>query len=176
MKMITLFGFGVGLVMTYACGISAQSVPDRLVTGYEPLDERLSRMVTADSSALSAMEARKLSDAVYLDARESEEYEVSHLPGAIHLGYRRPDYSRLDGLSNDTPLVVYCTIGYRSESMAEELKSRGFTQVYNLYGSIYAWILAGNPVVDENGPVQRVHTYNGKWGNFLPDSLVTKVY
>ena len=176
MKMITLFGFGIGLLLSYACGLSAQSVPDRLITGYEPLDDRLSRMVTADAASVSAPEARSLNDAVYLDAREQEEYEVSHLPGAIHLGYDRPDYTRLDGLPKNTPLVVYCTIGYRSERMAEKLRSRGFTRVYNLYGSIYAWIFAGNPVVDENGPVRRVHTYNRNWGNFLPDSLVTKVY
>lgn len=176
MKMITLVGCGLGIVLLYACTMSAQSVPERLLTGYEPLDERLSRMVTADSTSLSPAEVMKLENPVYLDARNQEEYVVSHLPQARYLGYDTPEYGQLAALAKDTPLVVYCTIGYRSERMVEELKSRGFTQVYNLYGSIYAWILAGQPIVDADGPVQRVHTYNKKWGSYLPDSIVTKVY
>ena len=174
--MTILFGGGFGLLLLYACTMSAQSVPDRLLTGYEPLDNRLSHMVTADSVSLSPQEVLNLQNPVYLDARELEEYQVSHLPGALHLGYDHPDYLQLNKLPKNTPIVVYCTIGYRSERMAEELKSRGFSQVFNLYGSIYAWILDGNPIVNNRGPVQRVHTYNEKWGSFLPDSVVTKVY
>ncbi|PPK87182.1 rhodanese-related sulfurtransferase [Neolewinella xylanilytica] len=172
---IALIG-GISLLLLYACRLSGQQVPERLRTGYPPLDERLSTMVTADSASLSPAEAKELSGAIFLDAREPEEYALSHLPGARSLGYKDPTYSVLDGADPGTPLVVYCTIGYRSERMVEELKSRGFRHVYNLYGSVYAWLLAGNPVVNESGETDRVHTYNRKWGTYLPDSIVTKVY
>ncbi|MGB3798423.1 MAG: rhodanese-like domain-containing protein [Lewinella sp.] len=176
MKLQNVFVCGLGLLLLYACRLSSQDVPERLRTGYQPLDERLSQMVTADSVSLSPREAADLTGAVFLDARESAEYAISHLPDARFLGYKDPDYSVVADLNPETPLVVYCTIGYRSERMAEELKSRGFHRVYNLYGSIYAWLLAGQPVVDQAGQTDRVHTYNRKWGTYLPDSVFTKVY
>ncbi len=164
------------LFLVYACRLSGQEVPERLRTGYPPLDERLSRMVTADSLSLSPEEVKQLDHPLLLDAREPEEYAVSHLPGARNLGYNDANYAELEGVDHDRPVVVYCTIGYRSERMAEELRSRGFSKVYNLYGSIYAWALAGHPVVNAEGPTDRIHTYNRKWGTYFPDSLLTKVY
>lgn len=166
-----------GIIVLLGCQGRAQQVPDRLRTSYPPLNDRLSRMVTADSTVVSPAEARSLEGAVYLDAREEAEYAVSHLPDARHLGYDDPRYDMVEDLDADTPLVVYCTIGYRSERAAEELRSRGFKEVYNLYGSIYAWRLAGLPIVDGRGqPTDRIHTYNKKWGGYLPDSAAVKVY
>lgn len=176
MKFWNIMGVSLGLLLLYACRLSGQEVPERLRTGYTPLDERLSRMVTVDSNSISPREARALHDPVYLDAREPAEYAVSHLPDALPLGYKNPDYGQLAGISRDTPLVVYCTVGYRSERMTEELKRRGFNRVYNLYGSIYAWVLAGNPLFDENGISHNLHTYNRKWGTYFPDSIAHKVY
>jgi rhodanese-related sulfurtransferase len=111
-----------------------------------------------------------------VDTREAEEYAVSHLPGAVHLGYSDPDFSVLEGVDAARPLVLYCTVGYRSERMASELRQRGFSRVYNLYGSLYAWKLAGLPLRDGNGFTERMHTYNRKWGTYIPDSLGTKVH
>ena len=176
MKYLNYSLLALALCLVYACRLSSQEVPERLRTGYGPLDERLSRMVTADSLSLSPEEVRQLQDPLLLDAREPAEYAVSHLPGARNLGYDDPDYGTLENVDRDRPVVVYCTIGYRSERMAEELRSRGFDKVYNLYGSIYAWALAGNPVVNAAGPTDRIHTYNEKWGSYFPDSLLTKVH
>lgn len=171
---VTLCALVVCLI--YACRLSSQEIPPRLRTGYIPLDDRLSRMVTADSLSLSPAEVRQLADPLLLDAREPVEYAVSHLPGARNLGYDDANYDVIEGVDRSRPVVVYCTIGYRSERMAEELRSRGFRRVYNLYGSIYAWALAGYPLVDQSGPTHRIHTYNKKWGTYFPDSLATKVY
>lgn len=154
----------------------AQNVPGELKTGYAPLDAKLAKMVTVDSLALSPAAARDLPDAVFLDAREAEEYAVSHLPGALHVGYKRPDFSALEGLDPNRPLVVYCTVGYRSERLAADLRERGFGRVYNLYGSLFAWTLAGYPLEDAAGPTDRVHTYNRKWGELLPDGGNVKVW
>ncbi|WP_116126428.1 rhodanese-like domain-containing protein [Lewinella sp. IMCC34183] len=164
------------LLFVYACRLSSQDVPERLRTGYAPLDDRLSRMVTADSLSLSPAEVAGLDDPLLLDAREPEEYNVSHLPGARNIGYDDANYGMLEGVQKDRPVVVYCTIGYRSERMAEELRSRGFERVYNLYGSIYAWSLAGKPLVDRNGPTDRIHTYNRSWGSYYPDGRAEKVH
>tara|TARA_B100000768_G_C11171243_1_gene328804 strand:+ start:178 stop:360 length:183 start_codon:yes stop_codon:yes gene_type:complete len=43
-------------------------------------------------------------------------------------------------------IIVYCTIGYRSEKISEELKLKGYKYVYNLYGGIIQWVNKGNKV------------------------------
>lgn len=161
--------FGLLTVLSAALGCQSQSLPERLKTNHPPLDEKLSRMVTPDTNAISPDEARKLTAPLFLDARETEEFEVSHLPGALPLGYDRPNFAALTGVEPERPLVVYCTIGYRSERMARRLRQRGFKRVYNLYGSIYAWSLAGLPLENADGePTEMVHTYNRKWGQYYP--------
>ncbi|MGB3590435.1 MAG: rhodanese-like domain-containing protein [Nonlabens sp.] len=102
-----------------------------------------------------------------LDTRKKSEYEVSHLPGAIWVGqsYRR---SRIKMLDATTPIVVYCTVGVRSEDYGERLLKAGFTQVYNLYGSIFSWKDAGYNLVDGNNlPTDAVHIFSHEWGKYL---------
>lgn len=164
------------ILLLASCG-RAQDVPLHLQTGYAPLDEKLSRLVTVDKSAISAAEAKALSKAVFLDAREPEEFAVSHLPGALYLGYNKLDMSVVADVDKSRPVVVYCTVGYRSERAAKKLRAAGFTQVYNLYGSLYAWKLAGYPLEDNAGrTTSRLHTYSKKWGSFVPDSIGEKVW
>ena len=173
LKCCLLTAVSIGI---YACRSAAPPVPEHLRTHHRPLDRQLRGLVRVDAQTLSATEARALPGAVFLDTRESEEYQVSHLPGARYLGFRDLVPTALTGLTKDTPLVVYCTVGYRSERIARELRQQGFTRVYNLYGSLYAWRLAGLPLENAEGPTDRIHTYNRKWGTFIPDTLGTKVY
>ncbi|TXF89948.1 rhodanese-like domain-containing protein [Neolewinella aurantiaca] len=158
------------------CG-RAQNVPARLQTGYDQLDQKLEKLISADELAVSAKEAASLDNVLFLDARESFEYDVSHLPGAINIGYDNLNLKTVKDVDKSRPVVVYCTVGYRSERAAKKLRKRGFTNVYNLYGSLYAWKLAGLPLEDANGkPTERLHTYNEKWGSFVPDSIGEKVW
>lgn len=164
------------VLLLASCG-RAQSLPHRLATGYGPLDEKLATLVTADSVAISAREATALPNALFLDAREPVEYRVSHLPGARNLGYDDLDLAVVSGVDKSRPIVVYCTVGYRSERAAKKLRDAGFQRVYNLYGSLYAWKLAGLPLEDAAGkPTNKIHTYNKKWGTFVPDTIGEKVY
>lgn len=107
------------------------------------------------------------SEPVFLDAREKEEFTVSHIPGALWVGYDDFELSRTSTLDKNTPIVVYCSVGYRSERIARKLKKAGFTDVSNLYGGIFHWVNEDHPVVDEHGETQRVHTYNEKWSKWL---------
>lgn len=165
------------LVLLLASCVRAQEIPDRLATGYAPLDEKLSTLISADSVAIGALEAKALGNALFLDAREPEEYEVSHLPGARLLGYENLDLGVVNDVDKSRPVVVYCTVGYRSERAAHKLREAGFSKVYNLYGSLYAWKLAGLPLEDATGkPTNRLHTYNKKWGKLVPKSIGEKTY
>lgn len=148
----------------------SQTLPEHLKTSYEPLNEKLASLVTVDAYSIPPAEVQNLENPVLLDARELAEYEVSHLPGAIHLGYKKPNYDKLAHIDKDQPIVVYCTIGYRSNKMCATLRERGFSEVYNLYGSIYAWLLAEMPLNKNDGEItNEVHTFNKRWGNYLPD-------
>ena len=103
-----------------------------------------------------------------LDAREPEEYQVSHLRGAQHIGFDDRDLSALDTIDRLRPILVYCSVGYRSGIVAEELLDMGFEQVYNMYGGIFEWVNQGYPIIDREGqPTDRVHAYSRKWGVWL---------
>lgn len=106
-------------------------------------------------------------DAVVLDAREYNEYEVSHIAGALYVGYDDFDLARVASIDREASIVVYCSVGYRSEKIARQLSDAGFNKVTNLYGGIFKWVNEGHPVEDRNGPTHRVHTYNKRWSKWL---------
>lgn len=112
--------------------------------------------------------AADTSSVLLLDARESKEFAVSHLAHALHVGYDHFKLSAVpDSIPKDRPVVVYCSVGYRSEKVAEQLRAAGYTQVSNLYGGIFEWVNQGNSVVDSRGATKRVHAYSRTWGVWL---------
>lgn len=104
---------------------------------------------------------------IILDARSEAEYAVSHLKKAEHIDPYHPDLEVFAGISKDTPIVVYCSVGYRSAGIAERLEQAGFSQVYNLEGSIFQWANVGRPVCKNDHPTMLVHPYNALWGRLL---------
>ncbi|MEM6629700.1 MAG: rhodanese-like domain-containing protein [Bacteroidota bacterium] len=112
---------------------------------------------------------------ILLDAREKKEFEVSHLPGAVYTGYNKVEDEVLAKLPKNKPVVVYCSVGYRSERIGEKLKSMGFDSVYNLYGGIFEWKNKGFEVVNDKGTkTEEVHAYDKDWGRWLREGK--KVY
>ncbi len=105
---------------------------------------------------------------VFLDAREPHEYEISHLRNAVWVGYDSFNLDKLPShILKSQKIVVYCSVGYRSEKVSEKLLEAGYTDVSNLYGGIFEWVNQGNEVVDNNGPTTKVHAYNRTWGIWL---------
>jgi rhodanese-related sulfurtransferase len=102
-----------------------------------------------------------------LDTRSYREYEVSHIEGAIWVGYDEFELSKLTSISKDKKVVVYCSVGYRSGKIGEKLTKAGYTQVYNLWGGIFDWVNKGKPVVNDKGATNLIHGYNKKWGKWL---------
>ncbi len=127
--------------------------------------------VSADSlSQLAAGNA-----VVILDTRSKEEFEVSHLPKAKWVDYDTFDSSMVSGIAKDVSVVVYCSVGYRSEKIGEKLQQLGFSSVRNLYGGIFQWKNEGRVVVNRrNEPTDSVHTYNKLWSIWLKEGI--KVY
>lgn len=108
-----------------------------------------------------------------LDAREKTEFEISHIKNAIWVGYDSFNLSQtIKKIDKSKPVVVYCSIGYRSEKIGEQLQKKGY-KVYNLYGGIFHWTNQGFKVVDEtNKPTLKVHGYDKNWGKWLTKAEV----
>ena len=115
----------------------------------------------------SVPEVRQQADILFLDARELEEFQVSHVPDARWVGYDDFNLERLQGVDKDRPIVVYCSVGYRSERVAEKLIADGFTRVSNLYGGIFEWANQGCPLENREGPTRVVHTYSRAWSKWV---------
>jgi rhodanese-related sulfurtransferase len=117
---------------------------------------------------VSVTEALKMNHVIFLDARENNEFKVSRLPNSIFVGYDNFKIDAVSDLNKDQKIVVYCSVGYRSEKIAEQLKKAGFTNVSNLYGGIFEWVNQGKPVYDSLGnETANVHAYNKTWGIWL---------
>lgn len=106
-----------------------------------------------------------------LDVRTPQEFAVSHLAGARRIDPGGGDLAALQGVPRDTPMVTYCSIGYRSGHLAERLRGLGFSRVENLAGSLFAWANEGRPLSAGEGPAERpagrVHPYDRRWGLLL---------
>lgn len=141
-------------------------------------EKAVERYISHSVEVISVDELNETFDQyVLLDAREVAEFETSKIPGAKYFGYDNPDFSILDNLDKEQPIVMYCSIGYRSEKMGEELQKRGFTNVKNLYGSIFEWANKNYPLVDSKDEnTTKIHTYNSKWGKWVENKNLEKVY
>lgn len=108
-------------------------------------------------------------NALLIDVRHPSEYAVSHIPGAINL----TDAQAIAELAeqNDKPVVVYCSVGYRSAVMARELAQHGLGDALNLQGSIFAWANEGRPLSSPDGATDKVHPYDDFWGKLLDESV-----
>jgi rhodanese-related sulfurtransferase len=103
-----------------------------------------------------------------LDARSYREFEVSHIPGATWVGYEEFSLDRLAGIDNQAPVAVYCSVGYRSERVAEQLQRQGYANVVNVYGGIFEWVNTKRPVVTDDGAeTDEIHGYSKFWGFWL---------
>lgn len=103
-----------------------------------------------------------------LDARSYREFEVSHIQGATWVGYDDFDVARLAGIERQDSVAVYCSVGYRSERIAEKLREQGYTNVVNVYGGIFEWVNTGHSVVTGLGTeTDKVHAYSAYWGVWL---------
>ncbi|TGE28920.1 rhodanese-like domain-containing protein [Hymenobacter metallicola] len=160
-------------LLTAACGSSAQSGDNPAYT--QLLRTLYKGTVPTVRPAVLAQELQKQPGTiVVLDTRTPAEYKVSHLQGARFVDFDHYDKASFSELPRDQKIVVYCSVGYRSERVGEQLKALGFTQVRNLYGGIFQWVNEGLPVYNAQGVTSNVHPYSALWSPWLRRG--TKVY
>ena len=98
-----------------------------------------------DSSdgSVNYMEAKEkiINDgAILLDVRTKEEYNEKHIDGAILLPLDKIDIDSISQIvsEKDTPIIVYCRSGNRSQQAREKLIALGYSKVYDL-GAMSNW-------------------------------------
>ncbi|MFC6099710.1 thioredoxin domain-containing protein [Olivibacter domesticus] len=124
-----IFGLALLLAVLLSCN-----------TGVKQTNEKLS--ATAFEQTLKEKTAAQL-----LDVRTPEEFDQGHLENALNIDFKDEQFkSKISALDREKPVFVYCLGGGRSEAAAEQLKSLGFTQIYDLKGGIMSWKNDGLPV------------------------------
>ncbi len=125
---------------------------DRL---YAEIAAKVSDVPTTTARELLSIRTRK---PILVDVRGDAERAVSVIPGAITLAQLATAYP-----ANPGPVVVYCTVGYRSGLVTRELRAKNIP-ARNLRGGILAWIAAGGILVDAtNKQTNHVHVYAAHW-------------
>jgi rhodanese-related sulfurtransferase len=85
---------------------------------------------------------------VLIDVRSPEEHAGGFIPGTdLNIDFREiKTRHREIRASLDEHIVVYCQSGHRSNIAAETLADLGYSHVYNVRGSMNAWLEAGFPI------------------------------
>ena len=87
---------------------------------------------------ITTNEALKLFDdgATIIDVRTEEEYNESHIKGAVNIPLDTIDTITYD--KNET-LIIYCASGVRSVKAINKLVDMGYISLYNLDGGLINW-------------------------------------
>ncbi|GAB2968550.1 hypothetical protein GCM10027048_44290 [Hymenobacter coalescens] len=156
------------LLALVGCGSAQPTTPAGVSPAYATLLKTLYKGSVPTLSAEELARLRRQRPALtVLDTRTPAEYNVSHLAGARLVDYDAFSAAAVRDLPREQPVVVYCSVGVRSERIGEQLRALGFRDVRNLYGGLFQWANEARPLVDARGATQRVHPYSALWGAWL---------
>lgn len=162
------------LLLTVIFAAPAVASADNLGRVEWLIDKRFDVPQMTVAEARSALDASP-QDWLLIDVREADEFAVSRLPSAVRVP---PDadadaFMRAVGDSvAGKQLLFYCSVGQRSSKLAnrvqEDVTAAGGLGVANLRGGIFRWHGEHGPLVNAEGPVDRIHPYNAIWGRLMP--------
>ncbi len=168
----------VAAVCLSACGRPGPHMPEASMVENPEFDRRLRGLLRFTVPVISVDRLRTIRDeVVLLDTRSRAEFEVSRIAEARFVGYEAFDPEAVRDIPHDATIVLYCSVGHRSEEIGRRLQRLGYSDVHNLYGSIFEWVNRGYPIVDSEGNrVHRLHTYDAEWSQWVTDEAVTKTW
>ena len=166
-------GLGVVIFVLLAALSCQHTYSESLETAVATVS-RLHPVTGVDVAALGdSLKAEELRGRfVLFDVREQEEYETSHLSGAIRVDpdVKAEAFLERHGESlKGRTAVFYCSVGYRSSILVERLvaETGDSTRLVNLRGGIFRWYNEGLAVYDSTGVTDVVHPYSAVWGRLL---------
>jgi adenylyltransferase/sulfurtransferase len=122
-----------------ACGTGEIREPREETVACAPV-EAIPEMAPAD------LAARMLGTdpPLLVDVREAHEWQVARIPGARHAPLSRLD-AEVPGLDRARELVLYCSVGVRSQQAGRRLRAAGFTRVWSLAGGLHRYAADVDP-------------------------------
>ena len=126
-----------------------------------------------DAPLINAAQVRKLQcdqenqeHFVIVDVRSKAETDVSMIPGAL----TKPEFENSIDQQKGKTVIVYCTVGVRSNSYAVALNQKGWNAL-NYKGSILDWCQNNLPLTLNGKETNQVHTYS--WWYSAPKNYVS---
>ena len=86
--------------------------------------------------------------ALVIDVRETKDFNLGHIAGALNIPYASVD-ARVGELVSykDRPIVLVCKMGQHSGTVGKKLKSNGFQDIRRLSGGMSEWSASNLPIV-----------------------------
>lgn len=103
---------------------------------------------------------------IILDARAKEEYSISHIKNAVWIGDDSLTIERANFSTEkrEPRYLIYCSIGYRSQIIGQQLKDSLGLSIENLHGGLFGWNQKKFPLVDSvDNQTKAVHPYSPFW-------------
>ncbi|KAM8797471.1 uncharacterized protein ACNFOS_009417 [Eudromia elegans] len=147
---------------------------------------------SVSTETLQSWLEEKPEELLVLDIRKADEFEVSHLPGAIRID---PENNNIQEIlqkhlqkepEKQKRVVCYCTVGYRASLTAQSLNEflssecgqrlKPFLKIYNAEGGLAKWAREGKGMVDKwERSTHLVHPYNAEWAKLLEPELQAQI-
>ena len=98
---------------------------------------RFYRCLPERDITLEELKQEQQKGAIIIDVRNNREYQEGHINGSINIPEYEINQSFIKIIENkNTPIVLYCSSGYRSLKAYRKLKTMGYTNVHNLCGGL----------------------------------------
>ncbi len=157
---------------TFVTGTSAAGGNQKLDEIHQNIKEKYQTLQHVNANNFETMADDEL---IVFDVREQNEFDVSHLNGAIRVD---PDISAdefiasFQQITKGEKLVFYCSVGRRASELASKvqnklLKTVGTPEIYNLEGGIFRWHNDSRALVSGAQASDFVHPYNRYWGRLI---------
>ena len=129
-------------------------------------------IISKDIPVLSVEELQTKSNIILLDTRTKAEYDVSHIENAVWVLEKDLDLKSFKKFYKEQTIVVYCSVGYRSEKLVKKLLRLNFENTFNLHGGIFDWVNKGNPVENDHGVNDSIHGYDKNFACWIEKGIV----
>ncbi|HOP62122.1 MAG TPA: rhodanese-like domain-containing protein [Spirochaetota bacterium] len=79
-----------------------------------------------------------------IDLRNPHKFADGHIKGAVNIEYHNATFVRdIKKLDKDSPVVIYCGVGIKSDAAADIMKQQGFRNVKILKDGYSSWLSMG---------------------------------
>ena len=109
------------------------------------IDEAKQQIDQVTPTEVRDMQARN-DPVVYLDVREPNEWNLGHLPGAVHIPRGVLESAIETRVPRERRVVLYCASGNRSALAAEMLEQMGYSNVASMSGGFRGWAEMGGDI------------------------------